>query len=304
MGLSSPTYQIGDWIAGDTGLTLTDEFGTTFCVTGTTGIYDGAGVTLSQTPIPNNDGAYRSDSTRTPATPVLSGWARGSSVSGTIASRRAFVGLFLRGRQQVMVVTELDGSEFSMTVESNGTPKATPVNGLEFDWQLSLVAADPDKYLPSISLSTGLPTSSGGLDYAVSGTGLDYTGGGAGGLDYGTAGVNGLIQLNNTGTDDAWPVLTIHGPTDGATLVNPSIVDTDTGSVLALTLTLNTGDSLRIVTNPHGRSVKLNGVPYRKFLTTAQFFSVPPDDSISIQFQGTSTSTTSQLVAELAPALQ
>lgn len=303
MGLSSPTYAITapsgyTWIAGDTGLTFMDSFGTTFCVTGTSGVYDGAAVVLSQSQIPNGDGAYRSNSFRTPAVPVLSGWAKGSSPAGTIASRRAFVGLFQGGRQQTLTITDLDGSVLTMTVESNGNPKATPANSAEFDWQLSMVAADPDKYLPPVSGSTGLPTSSGGLDYAASGTGLSYP------LDYGTVGSNGLVTLTNSGTDDAWPVFTLTGPTDGATLSGVSIVNTSTGETLGFTQTLVTGDRLVITTNPHNRAVKLNDVPYRRFLVPAQFFSVPPGSSVAVQLQGTSTSTTSQLSASVAPAFQ
>lgn len=305
--LSSPTYQIGSWIAGDTGLTLTDQFGTAFIVSqaGTSGIYDGADVVLSQSQIPNGDGAYRADSVRTAATPSLTGTARGTSVAGTVASRRAFVALFQRGRQQTLTITDLDGSILTMTVEQAAKPKATPANGLEFDWQLTLSAADPDKYLPAASSSIGLPTSSGGLDYTGGGhAGLDYTGGGSTGLDYGTVGVSGLIQLTNSGTDVAWPEFTWNAPTDGQTLTNPGVLDLTTTRVLAFNLILNQGDQLKVVTNPHGRSVRLNDVPYRRFMTSGQWFSIPAGSSTTVQFLGASSSTTSQLVATLAPALQ
>lgn len=302
--LSSPTYQIGSWGAGDTG--LVDQFGTAFAIRpqGTTGIFDGAGVRLNQTPFPDFDGNQRSDSFDTAQTIVLNGWAIGASVAGTIASRRAFVSLFSGGRQQTLTITELDGSVLTCQVEKADIPRATPAISLEFDWQLTLLASDPRKYLPASSSSTGLPTSSGGIDYTGGGsTGEDYTGAGGEGIDYGTAGLSGLIQLANPGTAEAWPTFTFKGPTDtGKTLVNPGAVSG--GDTLATTLVLVTGDALVITTHPLRRTVRLNGVPYRRFLTTAEWFSVPPGGSINVQFLGTSDSVTCQLVASLAPAIQ
>lgn len=293
MGLSSPTYQIGSWAAGDTG--VADANGTVFAIRpqGTTGVFDGAGVRLNHTPFPDSDGAQRSDSFDTTLPITLSGWARGTSVAGTIGSRRAFVGLFSGGTQQTMTVTDLDGSVLTVLVEKADIPRATPANGCEFDWQLSLIAANPRKFGPAQTASTGLPVSAGGLHFP-----LDFA------LHWANTGTNGLIQLTNSGTAEAWPMFTITGPTDGATLTDPVIVNTETGDQLAYTGVLNTGDTLVISTSPFARYVRLNGVPYRRFLTTAEWFSVPPGDSVSVQFQGTSSSTTSRLAASLAPAYQ
>jgi hypothetical protein len=212
-----------------------------------------------------------------------------------LASQRAFVGLFVGGAQQTLTMTHLDGLVLTALVEKNDIPRAILANPLEMDWQLSAIATNPRKFGPAATASTGLPVTTGALLW---GTGLHWVG-----LDWGSAASNGLIQLSNPGTGEAWPIFTITGPSTG-TLVNPLIVNSGTGETLAFTGTLNPGDTLVISTSPFARFVRLNGIPYRRFLTTAQYFSVQPGRTVTCQFQGTSTSTAQLLAASLAPAYQ
>lgn len=298
MTLSSPTYQIGSWTAGDTG--LVDANGTTWMVKpGTSGIFDGPDVRLNQSPFPNADGGQRSRNFRIPRAMVIPGSAKGLTVAGTEASRRAYVGLLSGGVQSTLSITFLDGVTLTTQVELGGIPKATPANGLEFDWQLTLSAVDPYLYGVAQTYSTALPSASGGLDWSTGG-GLDWATGG--GLNWGIAGSTGLMTLVNNGFEESWPVFTINAPTDGATLINPIAVDTGRGNQLAYTDTLILGDVVVINTSPLNRSVLKNGAPYRVNLTTAQFFSVPPQSSVTVQFQGTSSSTTAVLNASLPSA--
>jgi hypothetical protein len=299
MALSSATYGIGAWQAGDTG--LVDSNGTKWGVKpqGTSGVFDGPDVHLNQSPFVNADGAQRSRSFRPPKAYVINGWAQGSTVAGIEASRRAFVGLLAGGGQSTLTITYLDGFVATTLVELAGVPKATPANGLEFDWQLTLSAVDPYLYAPTQSYSTSLPNASGGLDWSTGG-GLDWSTGG--GLNWGTVGSTGLITLMNGGYEESWPVFTITAPSDGTTLVNPIIVDTGRSNTLAYTGTLVLGDVVVITTSPINRGVTKNGVPYRINLTTAQWFSVLPQSSLTVQFQGTATSQTALLSASLPSA--
>lgn len=296
MGLSSPTYQIGSWIAGDTG--TADQFGTLFRVNpqGTTGIFDGVAARLNQTPFPNYDGAQRSNSFDATLPITLAGSAIGLTPASTLASQRAFVALFVGGTQQTLTMTHLDGLVLSALVEKNDIPRAILANPLEMDWQLSLIATNPRKFAAASTASTGLPVTTGALLW---GTGLHW----GTGLDWGSSASNGLIQLTNPGTGEAWPVFTLTGPPSGS-LVNPIIVNSGTGETLAFAGTLNPGDTLVISTSPFNRFVRLNGVPYRRFLTTAEWFSIQPGQTITVQFQGNSTSTAQLLAASLAPAYQ
>jgi hypothetical protein len=278
--VSSPTYQIGSWAAGDTG--LADGNGTLWGVNqgGTAGIFDGPDVRLNQSVFPNADGGLRSRNYRPPRTITLAGWASGVNGAGAEASRQQFAGLLAGGGQSTLTVTYIDGLAVTATVELAGIPKATPVNQDGFNWQLTMSAVDPFLYgLPMVS-STGLPSSSGGLDWS-SGGGLNWSSGG--GLNWGTVSSLGLIMLTNSGYEDAWPVFTITGP-----ITNPVITNTTTGQVLAYTDVLGASDTVVLTSSPINRAVTKNGAPFRVNLTTAQWFSVPAQGSIAVNFQGVS----------------
>jgi len=300
--ISAPTFAIGAWACGSAGFDVLDANGTAWGVRtgGTSGIFDGPPVTLNQTNFPNADGAFRSQNFRPVRTMVINGWAAGSTLAGAIASRRAFMGLLGGGGQGTLIITDMDGLVLNATVELGDVPKVTPA-AMQFDWQLTLSAADPYLYGPVVSTNTGLPSAVSGLDWVGLGAGLDWTGAGAGGLVWGTPTNNGLCQLTNIGTEVAWPIFTITGPATGQ-LIAPTIVNGTTGEILAYTGSLNPGDVLVISTAPTNRSVLLNGVPYRRFLAPAQFFSIPPGGSVTIQFQGTSASPTPLLTATVASA--
>lgn len=304
--LDSPIYTIGSWSAGGDG--ITDANGTTWAVSpnsagvgATVGVFDGPAVTLNQANFPNADGAARARSYRPAATVILQGWATGSSPAGAVASRRAFRGMLAGGGQSTLTITDIDGAVLTMTVELGDIPRVTPMDGAAFVWQLTLSAVDPYQYGPTLNQSTGLASASGGLDYTGGGAGgLDYVTGG--GLNYGSVTSTGLLTLVNNGYEPSWPTFTINAPTDGSTLVNPSITNTGTGQQLVYTDTLFTGDQVVLNSNPTNRSVVKNGTPYRVNLTVAQWFAVPPQSSVTVQFQGTTTSATPSLAASLAPA--
>ena len=213
-------------------------------------MFDGPDVRLNQSPFQNADGAQRSRNFRLPRTLVIPGWARGATTGGTEASRRAFVGTLSGGGQSTLSITFLDGLVLTTQVEIAGIPKASPVTGTEFDWQLTVSAVDPYLYGVAQTYSTALPSASGGLDWATGG-GLDWSTGG--GLNWGTVGSTGLMTLVNSGFEESWPTFTINAPTDGATLVNPIAVDTGRGNQLAYTDTLILGDVVVINTSPLNR---------------------------------------------------
>jgi Phage tail protein len=297
-----PVYQVGSWAAGGAG-GQTDSFGVTWMVNpqGTSGIFDSAAPRLNHTPFNEQDGAQRSRNYLSPLPITIQGTAQGASAAGVAASRRQFAGLFAGGVQRPLVITDIDGTTLTVVVEMNGQQKITPQSvGLDFDWQLVVIAADPRKYLPTVSSTTGLPNTSGGLDWATGG-GLDWATGG--GLNWGVVGSTGLISLVNVGTAEAWPTFTISAPTDGSVLSNPMIVNQTTGQTLRYVDTLVLGDVVIINTSPYNKSVTKNGAPYRRNLQIAQYFSVPANSTVVVQFQGTSVSSTALLTATLSPAV-
>lgn len=167
---------------------------------------------------------------------------------------------------------------------------------LNFSFQLQ--AQDPRKYGLSQITSTSLPAISGtGLDFVTTG-GLDFVT--TGGLNFGTAGSNGVATAFNSGTADTWPVLTLTAYAVAVT--NPIITNGLTGQSLAYTGTLSPGDVLTINTAPYSRSVLLNGADRRAFLTTASWFSLPPNVGTPISYGATSADATSTLTVTWSPA--
>jgi hypothetical protein len=300
--MAPPTYQIGSWLVGGDG-GITDAANIIWRVNpqGTTGIFDSADNRLNQTVFNEYDGAQRSRNYDNALPITIAGTAQGVDFASVAAARRAFVGMLAGGGQKTLTVTDVDGAVLTITVEKNGKQQVTPQSqGCDFDWQLNCIAADPRKYLPDQSASIGLPSSSGGLNWS-SGGGLNWSSGG--GLDWGIAGSNGLIQLTNTGTAEAWPEFQFFAPTDGSTLVNPTAVNQLTGETLKFVDTLIQGDIVDIKSSIYERSVTKNGVPYRRNLQVAQWFSIAPGETMTVQFQGTGTSSTSLMTATLSPAV-
>lgn len=169
--------------------------------------------------------------------------------------------------------------------------------GLDFDWSMQLAAPDPRKYSASLKSSvTNLPSSTGGLDY-ITGGGLQYVTGG--GLNYGTTTSNGLVTMTNAGTADSWPKFTIRA--NGNPLVSPGITIILNGNTLFYNNTMGAGDTLVIDANPATRSVLLNGTTdVKRFLTTAQWSSIPANSTVSASFSSAVFSSTATLTAQWA----
>jgi hypothetical protein len=127
---------------------------------------------------------------------------------------------------------------------------------------------DPLRYgPPQPSVSTGLPTSGGGLVYP-----LVYP------LSYGAAGTPGQVTLTNTGTAPAPFVATVTG-----SLPNGFQVSSGTGQRIRYETTVPSGETLTIDTG-EGTIVAQGTADRRGNLTIADWIQVPPLSSITLQF--------------------
>jgi len=95
-----------------------------------------------------------------------------------------------------------------LTMQVQALRRSIPVDvayqfGLVVKAAVQYYAPDPLKYAPTLTASTGLPTSGGGLAYP-----LVYP------LNYGTPGNTGHVVCSNPGSAAVSPVLTIVGPID------------------------------------------------------------------------------------------
>lgn len=139
-----------------------------------------------------------------------------------------------------------------------------------FEWALQFRCAEPLRYGTDVSASTGYPTAGGGLEYP-----LTYA------LDYGSEGDPGRVFLENPGTAPAPVRLRVDGPVDVAGFEVAAVelgrrLRYEGEPVLAdqwLDLDLSTG------------TVRLNGTSDRRAnLTVAEWFTVPRQGSLAVQF--------------------
>ena len=152
------------------------------------------------------------------------------------------------------------------------------LNTNAFEFNISLVAADPRKYSDQWrSLRAEIPqaTSTDGLNFAVvddTKAGLDFSGLG---LSFGASNASGRLQLANAGTAPSTPIFTLVGP-----LVNPTLTSSIDGiTQYRLTYNATLGAGERVVIDPAAPSVLLDGTASRRWLLNpAQFsgFHIPP----------------------------
>ncbi|MFC6884682.1 phage distal tail protein [Actinomadura yumaensis] len=129
------------------------------------------------------------------------------------------------------------------------------ITGVAIQWN----CADPRLYAPvDREVSTGLPSSGGGLDYPLS-----YP------LSYGAPGASGAVPAENAGNVPTSPRLTVTG-----SCVRPQVVNQTTGKTLDFDLVLGPGERLEI--DCRNGTALLNGTGDRLYAITGE--SVPVED--------------------------
>jgi hypothetical protein len=148
----------------------------------------------------------------------------------------------------------------------------------------TFICYDPVKYGPESTVTTGLPTPGGGLEYPLGDPG--------GALYYGALGTLGRVTLTNEGTADTWPVFEVSG-----TLVDGfQLRRIDTGDVLQYDRVVPAGTTVTI--DCRTGAVLIDGVSDGStYLTRDDFFSVPARGSCEVQFSAVSTGTDAMLTA-------
>ncbi|HEX5119857.1 MAG TPA: hypothetical protein VFW65_32120 [Pseudonocardiaceae bacterium] len=185
-----------------------------------------------------------------------------------------------------LTVTEESGLALVALVALDGELLTAPIGALSVDFSVQLVAPDPRKFSisPRVQVVPLASPGSGGVRYPVG-----YP------VSYGTPGAPGAVLLTNDGTAEADPVVTFAGP-----LTTPSLTRADTGDVVTYAGTLAATDSLTV--DFGAGSVLLNGVNRRPLLVADNWFSVPPQSSISVAFRTTNLADTGDLTVSLADA--
>lgn len=184
-------------------------------------------------------------------------------------------------------VTDASGAK-TCIVTVVGVPAITPLGGGLASYVLQMIARDPVKYGPARVLSTGLPSSGGGLEYPL--------GSPSGDLFYGALGNLGRVALTNSGTAETWPSFEITGQlTDGF-----FAQCLETGDVLRYERIVPAGTSVTL--DSRTGEVLVDGVSDGStYLVRDDWFSVPAGSSRTVQFNAISgSSETPQMAATIS----
>lgn len=165
----------------------------------------------------------------------------------------------------------LSGQKFMVNarVERRSLPADDRYNAQASLVSIQWTAPDPRLYSAgnSLSLTCGLPNSSGGLIFP-----LVFP------LVFGTGSTGNSMTVTNSGTITTWPTFTIAGPVTG-----PIITNLTTGQILAFDPTFVVGAGQTLVIDPDARTVTLQGVNRRSSLFTANWFGLPANVPTGIQ---------------------
>lgn len=195
---------------------------------------------------------------------------------------RQVAAIFASGTPGTFMGVDPAGSLSSDVMPIADAALVTPlINGM-FEYTVSLLAFDPVRYGPLSTVSTGLPTSGGGLEYNLG------DGGAGGALYYGANGNLGRVTLVNNGTADVWPSFTVTGQLDAGFYIQ-CLTGTQSGQVLRYDRVVPAGTTVSI--DSRTGEVLVDGVSDAStYLTRDEFFSVPAMGSIVVQFNPISTS--------------
>lgn len=211
---------------------------------------------------------------RAAATPSFTAGYIGDSMAECIAAVESFTAVGALTTQPVMSVTDdLRTTSREVSVRHIGVPDFYGYDHYEVHFAVDLLAADPLRYGEVLSLSTGLATSGGGLEYPL------HSGGSGEALYYGSNGNLGRVTATNPGRADTWPTFTVTGQLDSGfqiTLLSPTrALRYDRVVPAGSTVTIDSADG----------SVLIDGVSDgSNYLTRDEFFSIPAQGSAEIQF--------------------
>lgn len=196
-------------------------------------------------------------------------------------------GLFTDGGEITYIRSSRIGARTLRVELADALQANVLTGGYVVAFQIPMRANDP-RYLsttPQISRATVGASSTSGLDWTGGGAGgLDWATGG--GLDWGADASNGVLTMPNAGNADTYPLIVITGPVS-----NPSITDPATGRVVSYNGSVDVGQTLRIDMSPFTREVTLDGIDRFTALTSAQWITIPPNTTRLLQFAGSGSGT-------------
>lgn len=172
------------------------------------------------------------------------------------------------------------------TVYRDGDVEPVEVTGTLYQWTVNLTAPDPRKYGPTLTASTGLPHSSGGLTWPVTWP-----------IEWSGVSDSGTLSIDNPGNADAPLVLRIDGP-----VTAPKIRHVASGAelVLASNYALPAGSFLTV--DMEARTVLEGGTASRNGWITSRGWFQLDKGANDLIFSADTYNATARLTATFAPA--
>lgn len=255
------------------GLTFAPEGSTGFIFTRLQGWLGSPPMRASMTEYPNSDGAPVPDrNNRSPRVITFDGALAGASSQDAVEN---FYDRFAAIQSSGVPITfsvERDWGTRSCVVSLMDSAEVDELgDGIVAAVTAQFIAYDPIKYGPVRTVSTGLASGGGGLEYPL--------GSPSGALYYGANGNLGRVTLTNAGTAAVWPSVTVTGGlTTGFYLQR-----LDTGQVVRYDRVVPAGSTVDIDFSTG--EVLIDGISDGStYLTRYEFWSVGPGESVEVQF--------------------
>lgn len=235
--------------------------------------------------IPRADGAFEPDVAYYSARVItIAGLLSADSAAGLLEQLDELASL---PRDGDLEVTD-DAGPRQLRVSLFGTPDSRVLSDVVASYAIQLLAADPLKYGPTISASTGLPTSSGGLVFPFVFP-----------VDFGAGGDPGRVVLSNAGRQASWPQFTVSGGLAGGF----SLSCVETGQEIRFEFPMAVSDVVTVDPRSGQAWINAESNQLSGYLTRSEWFAVPAGGSRTVQFNAIgAVSGTPMLTGMVAPA--
>ena len=251
------------------------------------GWYGLDGVDLALVTRPNAPGAFAPVQTFPDAKAIsIEGQYFGASRADGLAMRERLAALYNDGRPVQMTVADDLRTTFREVLVA-GVSLPWTIHQ-EFKFSIDMQAADPRRYEAEVGVRTGLAQPGTGLSWPIVWP-----------LDFGVVGVNGRVDVSNPGNTETVSRFVVSGGEmpDGFEIVNVT-----TGERLTYVGPLVVGTTVTL--DAKTRTALINGSgPGSRYLSSPEWWSVPPRSSVEIQFLARGSATgTPRLDVYTAPA--
>lgn len=220
---------------------------------------------------PQSDTAFDTDrSWRGSKSMVLEMMLTASSAEAAVAyGWQKIAGIAPRGERLVLTVTDVTGT-YTMRVRVDGTPDVQPFTDRRARAFIPLIAPDGRKYgpyLPELEAQPSGLAGESGLIYPLFGP-IN-----TGRLDFGQFAPSGLIEIENTGTAESWPVFRVQGM-----IASAGFQIVSEGSVLEYKGPVPLGDEITLSPYSGGRATRAGVDVTGEFLTRSEWQPVGPGE--------------------------